>query len=184
MGTILRLDVTGRPQGWISKEVAAHAYATDSVVWGLGEDSIRIRGGIQRVSGILSEFNMQPVIAVRGKVVGDFTPALTNAALFRRDGYTCLYCGDVFHKSQLTRDHIHPRSRGGKDTWANVATSCGRCNGHRKGDRLLDECGLELLAVPFTPNEFEWMFLQRERVTGDAFDYLSAHFSVNRNWAA
>ena len=34
--------------------------------------------------------------------------------VYRRDGYTCQYCAQKFSPSQLTFDHVMPRSRGGE----------------------------------------------------------------------
>ena len=183
MSSILRLDISGQPRGWIGRETAASAYATGSVVWGLGDASITIHGGIQRATGRQSVIHMQPVIALRGRVKGSFVPTLTNAALFRRDQYRCLYCGYRFPRGQLTRDHIQPRSRGGIDHWRNCATACRGCN-HRKSNMTLEEAGYELMAVPFEPNIWEWHFLAKERVQGDAFEYLADKFTGLRQWAA
>ena len=41
---------------------------------------------------------------------------LTRKEIFIRDEHTCQYCGR--RSSDLTLDHIHPRSRGGPHTWA------------------------------------------------------------------
>lgn len=76
-----------------------------------------------------------------------------------RDGYVCIYCGvrpgvivknKVIARSDMTVDHILPRSRGGKDTWTNTACACADCN-HRKGDKLPNEAGLKLRWEPKTP---------------------------------
>lgn len=45
--------------------------------------------------------------------------------LFKRDNHECVYCGS---KKNLTVDHIHPKSRGGENTWLNLVTCCGSCN--------------------------------------------------------
>jgi 5-methylcytosine-specific restriction endonuclease McrA len=76
-----------------------------------------------------------------------------------RDNYTCVYCGiktggvqkdKVLTRSDMTIDHIIPRSKGGKDTWTNTACACASCN-HRKGDRLAHEAGMKLRWEPKTP---------------------------------
>ena len=63
--------------------------------------------------------------------------------LFRRDRFTCQYCGKRPGKDQLTIDHIVPRSRGGSSGWQNCVVACGRCN-TRKGNRTLEEVGYRL----------------------------------------
>ena len=42
--------------------------------------------------------------------------------------HTCVYCGKSYDLSQLTIDHVHPRSLGGNDTTANCVCACRRCN--------------------------------------------------------
>ena len=50
------------------------------------------------------------------------------------------------------------RSFKGQDDWTNVVTACKRCN-TRKGNRLLSECSMELLALPYRPNRAEYLAL-------------------------
>ena len=73
---------------------------------------------------------------------------LTRREVFRRDNYTCQYCGrrDV----PLTVDHILPKRLGGKHIWTNVVAACPACN-HRKGGRRLEEVHMSLLHTPLEP---------------------------------
>ena len=67
--------------------------------------------------------------------------------VLKRDGYICGYCG----KKATTVDHIHPQSRGGKDTWENTVASCASCN-QKKDSRLLSEIpALTLHVTPTVP---------------------------------
>ena len=68
--------------------------------------------------------------------------AFSKKNVFRRDNYTCQYCGWI--GSGLTIDHIIPRSLGGKTSWDNVVVACQACN-VRKGNRRLDETDMHLL---------------------------------------
>lgn len=83
---------------------------------------------------------------------------LTQKNLFVRDKYTCQYCGR--HKSELaprqflTRDHVFPKSKGGKDTWTNLVTTCNTCN-NKKADTLLEDTNLTLRRIPHVPTVFE-----------------------------
>ena len=52
--------------------------------------------------------------------------------IFARDGNRCQYCGRKFPTSELSLDHVKPRSRGGETTWENIVCSCVKCN-VRKG---------------------------------------------------
>jgi 5-methylcytosine-specific restriction endonuclease McrA len=71
--------------------------------------------------------------------------------LFARDGYRCQYCGQTRPMSQLSLDHVVPRSQGGKTTWENVVCSCTGCNS-RKGGRTPQEAAMRLLSHPAKPH--------------------------------
>ncbi|HTY83813.1 MAG TPA: HNH endonuclease, partial [Silvibacterium sp.] len=66
------------------------------------------------------------------------TRALSRKNILLRDRNTCQYCGITLHSSDLTLDHVHPRSRGGLSTWENLVACCHSCN-RRKGNQLLHE---------------------------------------------
>jgi 5-methylcytosine-specific restriction endonuclease McrA len=73
---------------------------------------------------------------------------LTKREVFRRDLFTCQYCG---RKAPfLTIDHIIPRHRGGAHTWRNLVTACPACNRH-KGGRSLEEVHMRLLSPATEP---------------------------------
>src|SRR6476619_4682508 len=42
---------------------------------------------------------------------------ITRRAVFARDGWECQYCGA---RSNLTVDHVVPRSKGGSSNWENI----------------------------------------------------------------
>jgi 5-methylcytosine-specific restriction endonuclease McrA len=73
---------------------------------------------------------------------------LTRREVFRRDNYTCQYCGRKVQN--LTIDHVLPRHLGGLHTWTNVVAACSGCN-HHKGGRKLEESHMALLVVPREP---------------------------------
>ncbi len=176
---ILRLNLAGTPVDWVSWQEAVCLYARDLVVWTLGEEVLRIRGGYSRLYQQRSEMGIHSIIACDGRVVARrrIVPPLTNRALFRRDRNLCMYCGNEFGDSQLTRDHVVPSSRGGRDHWDNVVAACRRCN-HLKGHWLLDECELELCALPYVPNFAEYLALTNTgRILADQMDFLAGQFS-------
>jgi hypothetical protein len=70
--------------------------------------------------------------------------------VFQRDGMICQYCGKKCSKDESTIDHVYPRSRGGKNSWANVVTCCISCNAE-KGDKTLEELGWTLRSKPTVP---------------------------------
>ena len=75
---------------------------------------------------------------------------LNRRNLFARDANRCQYCGRKFRSSELSLDHVVPRSRGGRTTWTNVVCACMACN-VRKGGRTPDEAGLHLVQKPVQP---------------------------------
>jgi 5-methylcytosine-specific restriction endonuclease McrA len=173
---VLQLDVSGRPQAWVSAREAAVIYASDGVAWTLGDAVHVLRGGIQRTTGRQSRIEVHPIIAVRGAIPSRAwrqTPALSNPKLFARDRYVCAYCGGRFHFDDLTREHIVPTSRGGGDSWMNCITACKACNG-RKGNRLPEEARMSLLYLPYVPSLHEDMILRGRRILADQMEFLLA----------
>ena len=120
--------------------------------WTAGDNEFTFYGGTCRETGERSHVTIHSIIAVkrstRGRHVQRHIPPLNNHELFRRDGYMCMYCGTEHGPGELTRDHIKPLSKGGRDVWSNVVTACRSCN-TRKGSRTPERAGMPLLAVPF-----------------------------------
>lgn len=173
---VLQLDVSGRPQSWISPREAAVIYALSGVAWTLGDPHVVLRGGIQQATGLQSRIEVHPIIAVRGTIprrAWRQVPALSNLKLFARDRHVCAYCGQQFAVDDLTREHIRPTSRGGEDTWMNCITACRGCNG-RKGSRTPEEAGMALLYLPYVPSLHEDMILRGRRILTDQMAFLMA----------
>ncbi|MEX0617457.1 MAG: HNH endonuclease [Pseudohongiellaceae bacterium] len=173
---ILRLNKAGLPVSWLTREETATLMVKDQIIWTLGSTVLEIRGGFNRL-GMQSVLRLPSIVACDGKVHQDnFDPPLENKFLFRRDKNLCLYCGGEFHVHELSRDHVQPISRGGRDIWTNVVTACRRCN-NRKADRSPEMSGMELLAVPFVPNQYEFLYLSNHNVLADQMEFLQARFS-------
>jgi 5-methylcytosine-specific restriction endonuclease McrA len=91
---------------------------------------------------------------------------LTRKEIFRRDNYTCQYCGR--HFSNLTLDHVIPRRLGGKTDWTNLVAACSRCN-HLKGGHTPDQSGMYPIKTPKQPpNTATYLF--------------GKHLSQNLDW--
>jgi len=173
----LRLNTAGMPMAWLSWQEAVLLHARDLVSWTYGDTLKVVRGGIDK-RGMRTRLPLKSVLACKGKVVNETQASLCNATLFRRDHNTCLYCGLKFSNRDLSRDHVIPVSRGGLDDWMNVVTSCKRCN-TRKGNRLLSESSLSLLALPYRPNHAEYLALTHSgRIRGDQMTFLKSQFSA------
>ncbi len=75
---------------------------------------------------------------------------LNRRNLFARDRNRCQYCGHHFPTSELSIDHVQPRSQGGPDTWENLVCACVRCNA-RKGGRTPTQARMHLVTKPVRP---------------------------------
>jgi 5-methylcytosine-specific restriction endonuclease McrA len=178
---VLRTDASGMPLEWIDYQEAARLHHQGQIAYSCGTHLYDIRGGHNAVTGRRSVISVNAIVATHGahqawlKKREQYVPPLNNQALFRRDAHLCMYCGSRLPASELSRDHVTPLSRGGRDCWSNVITACKRCNHHKAGRRP-EEAGMALLAVPFTPTYAEYIYLQGRRVLADQLEFLLAHF--------
>lgn len=180
---ILSVNSGGEPTGWISYERCAYYYAKNRVLWSLGKHKVVLRGGTNSKTGEQSVLEMDTIVAIDNKhspfkYKGSKAPSLTNRTLFERDKNMCAYCGSIIHPRELTRDHIMPQSKGGKDTWENCVSSCKPCN-NWKGDRTPKEADMELLYVPYVPSYHEHLILQNRKILTDQMKYLMNGVSKN-----
>jgi 5-methylcytosine-specific restriction endonuclease McrA len=174
---VLSLDSSGRILDWISWQDAVCLYVRDAVAWTLGEPCMAIRGGHSRLLGEQSVINLHPIVASRGKCklnLANQSPTLTNVSLFARDRNICLYCGQHFARSDLTRDHVVPLSKGGRDAWINVVSACLHCN-TKKGNRTPQQASMPLLAVPYRPSWVEHLVLSNRNILADQMEFLRSH---------
>lgn len=181
---ILRLNKAGQPIEWLHWQDAVCLYSRDLICWSLGEAIFQVRGGFNRRLGQQTVMELPSIIACGGDMLArpKAKPPLSNRALFERDNFQCLYCGHFFDAKTLTRDHIVPSSRGGRDIWENVVAACRRCNQH-KSNRSLEESRMELLALPYRPNPAEYLALvNSRRILPEQADFLSKQFSSNCRW--
>jgi 5-methylcytosine-specific restriction endonuclease McrA len=91
------------------------------------------------------------VVLTEYEGLGARAVVFSRSNLFKRDRYTCQYCGARPNTSEMTIDHILPRSRGGLSSWENCVLSCFDCN-KRKRDRTPDESGMRLRKSPVRPS--------------------------------
>ena len=98
---------------------------------------------------------------------------LNRRAVFARDGYRCQYCGVAAENI----DHVFPRSRGGLHAWDNVVAACRPCNA-RKGDTLLEHCGMTLRKKPTVPHTLTWLLVAVGSVSPDWEPYLSSAWTA------
>jgi len=178
---ILELDVSGVPRSWLSIQKAVEHIAKNKVKWSLGEPVATFRGGFNN-DGEQSVIEPPSIIAVTGT---EFSKqkrfpkiTLTNDALFERDHNICAYCGEKFSHKKLSRDHVIPVSRGGKNIWMNVVTACRPCN-TKKDNKTPEEAGMKLLFLPYEPSHWEALILRNRNILDDQMEYLLTRVSPN-----
>jgi 5-methylcytosine-specific restriction endonuclease McrA len=88
--------------------------------------------------------------------------------VLRRDTFVCQYCGSP---EDLTIDHVHPRSRGGRHGWDNVVAACRPCN-QRKGSRTPDEANMPLRHAPRAPSFGFYAYGQFAQMQGSWSKYI------------
>jgi 5-methylcytosine-specific restriction endonuclease McrA len=94
------------------------------------------------------EMQLPSVVSLKSFVKPTTHPAFTRFNVFLRDKFSCQYCGD---DSDLTFDHIIPRSKGGQTTWQNVVAACSPCN-LRKGNMTPQQAHMYPTQHPYQPS--------------------------------
>ena len=100
------------------------------------------------------ELALPSVVALKEYVPQNRRPPFTRFNDFLRDRFACQYCSVTLVTSDLTFDHLVPRSRGGRTSWANIVTACTKCN-LRKGNRLVSECKMQPMTRPVIPTTMQ-----------------------------
>ena len=95
--------------------------------------------------------------------------------IFKRDSFTCQYCGQRPPIVVLEVDHIDPKSRGGSDEEINLITSCADCN-RGKRDKPLGEKAIR--------PDADLAFLQIQQEVAEARRYLDAKQKLDEVRAA
>jgi len=70
--------------------------------------------------------------------------------IYARDQNRCQYCGQRLNTSELSLDHVVPRSLDGPTTWENVVSCCLKCN-VKKGGRTPEQAHMKLITKPIKP---------------------------------
>ena len=111
-------------------------YPNQELVARNGENAEQTVGDLCRIGAWVPSFGgywVRPYCGCRvAPVTRAYIPDRLRQAVYNRDGRRCLRCGTT---NDLSLDHIHPWSLGGRDTFENLQTLCRRCNS-RKGARV------------------------------------------------
>ena len=88
-----------------------------------------------------------------------------------RDKNVCQYCGGRFSFTDLTMDHVIPKSRGGDKSWTNIVACCKRCN-NKKGNRTPEEAKMPLIKKPAIPKWNIHVLLRDKKIPQEWEDYI------------
>ncbi len=176
---ILVCDAGGNPVNWVDYERASLYYENGKVLWELGE-IICLHGGINAASNLRSRLDLHSIIGIREarprRATMDRIVPIAEM-IYARDNYTCTYCGfqgSRRDEKRLSKDHIHPRSKGGRDTWDNLITSCKPCNWW-KDSKTLKEADMHLRFQPYVPTHPEFLMIKKkDRMLPEQLEYLQA----------
>lgn len=109
-------------------------------------------GDVRIRSSKLALVPPEVILLTKYEKLGERSVVFSRRNLFKRDRYTCQYCGSQPEDhSELTMDHVLPRSRGGVSTWENTVLACVECN-KRKADRTPEQAGMKLRKIPRKPS--------------------------------
>jgi 5-methylcytosine-specific restriction endonuclease McrA len=112
---------------------------------------LRVRSGELYIQAVRQQVRVPEVIVLaRYEKLPESAVAFSRRNIFKRDHYTCQYCGAQPGSEELTIDHVVPRSQGGTSTWDNCVLSCLSCN-KRKADRTPAQAGIVLRRAPVRP---------------------------------
>ena len=83
----------------------------------------------------------------------------TRFEVFKRDSFTCQYCGESAPKVLLELDHIMPIAKGGTDEILNLITSCNPCNNGKRANLLSDDS-----VITKQRNQLEYLEERRQQM--------------------
>jgi 5-methylcytosine-specific restriction endonuclease McrA len=103
------------------------------------------------VRTVNSEIQVPRVIRLLGyEKLPKQTVKFNRRNIFARDNNQCQYCGRKYPTTELSLDHIMPRSQGGMSTWENIVCACVNCN-VKKGGRTPKQAHMSLIRKPEKP---------------------------------
>ena len=139
----LKLDATYRPVEVID--------AVEALVLCIIGKAKAVENYAKEICSPSKSFKIRAVIVLTNVVKYRFTGiTCSRQNIIWRDNNQCQYCAKTFSTSELTVDHIIPKSRGGEKSWTNLVASCKKCN-QKKGCRTPKECGMIPIHKPTKP---------------------------------
>jgi len=139
-GRVLLLNQTYEPLGTVSVARAV-IMAFKNTVYVEELDGDRVLHSARESFPVPSVIRRRTYINIRRRREAS---GMKRLRIYMRDKFRCQYCGEKKPASELTLDHILPRSRGGDNSPVNIVTACVPCN-NRKSDRTPAEARMPLL---------------------------------------
>lgn len=150
-GSVTPLDITYdvNEDGCVNLEQVEYFTATTSVKEWIG---LPIRSYDEYIQTVKGPVRVPQVVICTNfdRIIHSKVQFPTKHNIYKRDNYTCLYTGKKLSKDELSVDHVIPKSKGGKDTWENLAT-CDRLLNSQKSNMSVAEAGLRLSYKPYKP---------------------------------
>ena len=140
----LKLDATYRPVGIVD--------CIEALVLCIVGKAVAVEEYEEDISSPSVTFKIPSVIVLKTIVkYFDYQISPNRTNIIWRDNNSCQYCSKKMQSSELTMDHVLPKSRGGDNTWTNLVACCKKCN-QKKRDRTPEEAGMKLRKKPLKPN--------------------------------
>lgn len=157
--TALLLNADGRPMTAVPLSVLGWKESLQAALRFMEPGESPIDGGVDVLDAWPMEVRsaggltvpLPRVVAARRYVDQSGAAPFTRAGVLLRDGHRCCYCTAKLGASNLTFDHVIPRSTGGKTGWSNIVSACEPCNA-RKANRTAAERGMTLQVEPYVPS--------------------------------
>ena len=112
---------------------------------------LRPREGDPFIRAVRFRLRVPEVITLTGfERLPSAVVAFSRRNIYKRDHYTCQYCGTQPGSEELTIDHVVPRAQGGESRWDNCVLACVTCN-KRKADRTPEQAKMRLRKRPVRP---------------------------------
>jgi 5-methylcytosine-specific restriction endonuclease McrA len=121
---------------WVEVSQAKRRFQPEQYDW---VRTVRFQIAVPKIIRLLG-YDKLPSAAVK----------LNRRNLFARDQNRCQYCGRRYSTSELSLDHVIPRSQGGDNSWGNIVCACIHCN-VKKGGRTPHQAHMKLIAPPAKP---------------------------------
>ena len=158
-----------RPHQRVSWQTAVAQWAQDLV------DILEVYEDVPLRSPSVN-MNVPAVVRLKAKIDPVNVIRYSKEAVYNRDQGRCCYCGRFILLSEATRDHVIPRSQGGRTNWTNIVTACVACNQHKR-NRTPQQAGMRLRVLPERPRNLprRYSLYWQDGMPEEWRHYLPAH---------